>query len=72
MKIMELVLNALFKKGLLYEGENVNIEAYIPVKDPRFDMGIVTPNDVENSFIKIVMGADNMTIRVEKENKDVI
>ncbi len=66
MKITEIALNALFKKGLLYEGENVNIETYIPVKDPRFDMGIVTPNDVENSFIKIVMGADNMTIRIEK------
>ncbi len=58
MKISELAINAILKKGLLYEGKDVEIDSTFPVKDPS--------NEKETTLIRVVFKAENMTIRLEK------
>ena len=53
-KIKEMIISAIIKKGMLYEGRNC-------------DINIDVPNG--NETIKINFKADNMSLRIEKSNE---
>lgn len=54
MKITEVILSAIIKKGILYEAHNC-------------DINVDVPNG--NETIKINFKADNMSLRIEKSNE---
>ena len=56
MKISEMIISAIIKKGILYEARNVDIDVDIPIA-----------NKEETEFIKVNFKAEHMTIRIDKE-----
>ena len=54
LNIKEMILNAIIKKGIVYEGRNC-------------DINIDVPNG--NETIKINFKADNMSLRIEKSDE---
>ena len=52
--IKEMILSAIIKKGILYEGRNCDINIDIPS---------------DNETIKINFKADNMSLRIEKSDE---
>lgn len=58
MKLTDMIISAIIKKGICYEARNVDTEFTIPRED---DSG--NPKEV----IKIKVKCDHMTLRVEKE-----
>jgi len=55
MKIMDMIISAILKKGILYEARNVNVEI---------------PMVIENQEqIKINIKCEHMTLRIEKDEK---
>lgn len=56
MKISEMIISAIIKKGILYEARNVDIDVDIPIA-----------NKEETEFIMVNFKAEHMTIRIDKE-----
>lgn len=56
MKISEMIISAIIKKGILYEARNVDIDVDIPIA-----------NQEETEFIRVNLKAEHMTIRIDKE-----
>ena len=56
MKLTDLILSAIIKKGVLYEARNVDTDVEIPV---------IVENDL--SAIKINIKCDHMVLTIEKE-----
>lgn len=56
MKISEMIISAIIKKGILYEARNVDIDVDIPIA-----------NKEETEFIRVNFKAEHMTIRIDKE-----
>ena len=56
MKISEMIISAIIKKGILYEARNVDIDVDIPIA-----------NQEGTEFIRINFKAEHMTIRIDKE-----
>ena len=54
MKIMDMIISAILKKGILYEARNVNVE--IPIEN-------------QEQKIKINIKCEHMTLRIEKDEK---
>lgn len=58
MKLTDVIISAIIKKGICYEARNVDTEFMIPRED---DSGNA------KEVIKIQFKCDHMTLRVEKE-----
>lgn len=56
MKISEMIISAIIKKGILYEARNVVIDVDIPMA-----------NQEETEFIRVNFKAEHMSIRIDKE-----
>jgi len=56
MKITEMIISAIVKKGVLYEARNVETDFDIP-----------TIVDGQEKTIKINLKAEHMTLRIERE-----
>ena len=56
MKITDVILSAIIKKGVLYEARNVNSDVVIP---------IVVDGSIMD--IKVNIKCDHMTLKIEKE-----
>ena len=54
MKITDMVISAILKKGILYEARNVDADVEIPI---------------ENQKIKINIKCEHMTLRIKREEK---
>lgn len=59
MKITDMLISAIIKKGILYEARNVDVEFTIPQQTSGEE------ETLEN--IKIQFKAEHMTLKVEKE-----
>ena len=59
MKITDMILSAILKKGILYEARNVDTDVEVPM--------VI---DNEEHKIKINIKCEHMTLRIEKEEKD--
>jgi hypothetical protein len=61
MKITDMIISALLKKGILYEARNCNVDVDIPqaITD--------TISDASTSKIKVNIKIEHMTLRIEKE-----
>ena len=55
MKIKDMIVSAIFKKGILYEGRNIDTVVEIP-----------TEHEGTTKVIKIHIKADHMSLRFEK------
>ena len=55
MKITDMIISMILKKGILYEARNVDTDVEIPI---------------ENQKIKINIKCEHMTLRIEKKEKD--
>lgn len=60
MKITEMILSAIIKKGILYEAKNCDMEIELPLAQ----LDIENPNN-----IKIKFKAENVILRIEKSDK---
>ena len=58
MKIIDMIISAILKKGILYEARNVNTDVEIPIT-------------IENQErkIKVNIKCEHMTLRIEKDEK---
>jgi len=56
MKITDMIISAILKKGILYEARNVDTDVEIPI---------------ENQKIKINIKCEHMTLRIEKQIKEI-
>lgn len=56
MKISDMIISAIIKKGILYEARNVDIDIDIPM-----------PNQEGTEFIRVNFKAEHMSIRIDKE-----
>ena len=61
MKITDMVIQAILKKGIFYEARNVDTDVEIPM---------VIEN--QERKIKINIKCEHMTLRVEKDEKTVV
>jgi len=55
MKIIDMIISAILKKGILYEARNVNTDVEIPITQER--------------KIKVNIKCEHMTLRIEKDEK---
>jgi len=62
MNIPEMIMSAILKKGILYEATNVDAEFEIPKIQ-------VSDGEVTEIKIKVYLKADNMTLKIEREDK---
>lgn len=58
MKLTDMIISAIIKKGICYEARNVDTEFTIPREDEAGN---------SKEVIKIKFKCDHMTLRVEKE-----
>ena len=56
MKISDMIISAIIKKGILYEARNVDIDVDIP-----------KANQEGTEFIRVNFKAEHMSIRIEKD-----
>ena len=56
MKISDMIISAIIKKGILYEARNVDIDVDIPMA-----------NQEGTEFIRVNFKAEQMNIRIDKE-----
>lgn len=63
MKILEMIVSGLIKRGVLYEARNVNLDFDIPITRTG-DIG-----EPREDKVTIKVNIDHMTLRVEKEEK---
>ena len=56
MKISDMIISAIIKKGLLYEARNVDIDVDVPMA-----------NQEGTEFIRVNFKAEHMSIRIDKE-----
>jgi hypothetical protein len=56
MKITEMLISAIVKKGILYEARNADIQVDVPM----------TGEDGKQNNIKITFKAEHMTLKIEK------
>lgn len=56
MKISDMIISAIIKKGILYEARNVDIDIDIPMA-----------NQEGTEFIRVNLKAEHMSIRIDKE-----
>lgn len=61
LKITDMIISAILKKGILYEGRNCDVEFEIPTLQEAPGGG------VKENKIKIKFKAEHMTLRIEKE-----
>lgn len=57
MKLTDMLISAIVKKGVLYEARNTDVEFEVPVKN----------EDGASSEIRIKFKAEHMTLRIEKD-----
>lgn len=57
MKLTDMIISAIIKKGICYEARNVDTEFTIPQEEDGKPKGVIT----------IQFKCDHMTLRVEKE-----
>ena len=63
MKLTDMIISAIIKRGIMYEARNVNVDFTIP----KTKMGQV---DFNLEGIKINFKADHMTLRIDKETEE--
>lgn len=63
MKITEMIISGLLKKGILYEARNCNLDFEVPFI-MEGDLG-----EPHEEKVKINVKIDHMTLRVEKDEK---
>ena len=56
MKISDMIISAIIKKGILYEARNVDIDVDVPMA-----------NKEDTEFIRVNFKAEHMSIRIEKD-----
>lgn len=56
MKISDMIISAIIKKGILYEARNVDIDVDVPIA-----------NQEGTEFIRVNFKAEHMSIRIDKE-----
>lgn len=56
MKISDMIISAIIKKGILYEARNVDIDVDVPMA-----------NKEGTEFIRVNFKAEHMSIRIDKE-----
>lgn len=56
MKISDMIISAIIKKGILYEARNVDIDVDVPMA-----------NQEGTEFIRVNFKAEHMSIRIDKE-----
>lgn len=59
MKLSDMIISSILKKGIVYEARNTNINLLIPYSNG------------ENPFISVGIQAEHMTIRVEKGKEEL-
>lgn len=57
MKITDMIITAMVKRGVLYEAKNTDVDVEIPVSIEGLD-----------KIVKVNIKCENMTIRIEKES----
>ncbi|MDD3040033.1 hypothetical protein [Bacteroides sp.] len=57
MKITDMIITAMVKRGVLYEAKNTDVDVEIPVNIEGLD-----------KVVKVNIKCENMTIRIEKES----
>ena len=63
MNVTDMLISAILKKGILYEGRNCNLEVDIPIT--KNDVEVETPN----GKINIKVTTEHMTLRIEKKEE---
>ena len=58
MKITEMLISAILKKGILYEANNMEMDVVIPMK---------LPTETQEVEVRVYIKAENMKLRIEKE-----
>lgn len=58
MKITEMLISAILKKGILYEANNMEMDVVIPMK---------LPTEMQEVEVRVYIKAENMKLRIEKE-----
>jgi hypothetical protein len=61
MKITDMLISAILKKGILYEARNADMEFEVPIMQEDAEGG-----KTENT-IKISFKAEHMTLKIDKE-----
>jgi hypothetical protein len=61
MKLTDMLISGLIKRGILYEARNVDVEFEVPTTQ------IGVHDDIKENKIKIKLKAEHMTLRIEKE-----
>lgn len=59
MKITDMIISAILKKGILYEAANMNVDVCVPIDLPN--------NEGKETEVRIYIQADNVKLRIEKE-----
>lgn len=57
MKLTDMLISAIVKKGILYEARNADIQVEVPM----------TGEDGKESNVKITFKAEHMTLKIEKD-----
>ena len=60
-KVMDMVISAVIKKGILYEARNCDLEFDIPTSQ------LSGSEETGNGTIKIKFKAENMKLQIEKD-----
>lgn len=60
MKLTDMIVSAIIKRGIVYEGRNVDVDFEVPrpLVDPAYPQG---------TKIKIHFKAEHMTLKIDKE-----
>lgn len=61
LKITDMIVSAILKKGILCEARNCNMEFEVPSSELG-EAGVILENK-----IKVTVKVDHMTVRIEKE-----
>jgi hypothetical protein len=60
MKLTDMIISAIIKRGIVYEGRNVDVEFDIP-------RPLIDPVCTKDTKIKIHFKAEHMTLKIDKE-----
>lgn len=62
LKLSDMLISAIIKKGILYEGRNCEMEFDVPTTN----FGV--NEEIKENVVRIRLKAEHMTIRIEKDN----
>lgn len=63
MNVMEMVISAIIKKGIIYEARNADLDFTIPIQQKEAN------GEMTEKKVNIKFKAEHMSLRIEKEEK---